>query len=150
ARPVPGMYLGSSNIEGFQAQVFIDEVENRAEDWLMHLSTDDGATLSGFPSLLAALTYDYEQPLRWFPGKISVTESDAGSGFPRPTYALSSPDSHLLDQLGLLLGYSEFYALTDLGNSDVGGAVSASVFFDGDPFPADDQLADGEETLHDR
>ena len=56
----------------------------------------------------------------------------------------------MLDQIGLLLGYSEFYALTDTGNADVGGAESAQVYFDGDPFPADDQKADGEATLHDR
>jgi hypothetical protein len=149
-RPVPGLYLGSSRIEGFQAQIFIDSVDNRAEDWLMHLTTTDGVALSGFPDLERALSYDYQQPLRWFPGQISVSESDDGSGFPRPSYALASADSELLDQVGLLLGYSEFYALTDLGNADVGGASAASVFFDGDPFPADDQAADGEPTLHDR
>src|SRR5262249_11305100 len=35
-------------------------------------------------------------------------------------------------------------------NRDVGGAQTARVYFDGDPFPADDQLANGENTLHDR
>jgi hypothetical protein len=149
-RPLLGVYLGSSRIEGFQAQIFIDAVDNRAEDWLMHLTTTDGVALSGFSTLLDALSYDYEQPLRWFPGQLSVTETDDGSGFPRPAYAIASPDSHLLDQVGLLLGYSEFYALTDLGNADVGGATAASVFFDGDPFASDDQAADGEATLHDR
>jgi len=149
-RPVPGLYLGSSRIEGFQAQIFIDAVDNRAEDWLLHLTTTDGVTLGGFADISAALSYDYEQPLRWFPGQIAVTESDDGSGFPRPAYALASADSQLLDQVGLLLGYAEFYALTDLGNADVGGAAPAAVFFDGDPFAGDNQLADGEPTLHDR
>jgi hypothetical protein len=144
-----GTYLGSSDIEGFQAQMFIEQVDERAEDWLMHLSTSDGATLSGFASLQQALAYDYTDPLRWFP-TVSVTESDDGSGFPRPAYALASADSDLLDQLGLILGYSEFYALTDTGNTDVGGAQPARAYFDGDPFPADDQKADGEPTLHDR
>ncbi len=149
-RPTTGVYLGSSNIEGFQAQVFIAEVDNRAEDWLLHFATTDGSSLSGFASLMAALSYDYQTPLTWFPGQISVAESDDGSGFPHPSYALASADSDLLDQIGLLLGYSEFYALTDTGNADVGGAESAQVYFDGDPFPADDQKADGEATLHDR
>jgi len=150
ARPVPGLFLGSSRIEGFQAQMFISAVDNRAEDWSMHLSTTDGVALDGFSDVLAALSYDYQQPLRWFPGQISVTERDDGSGFPRPSYTLASADSQLLDQIGLLLGYSEFYALTDLGNADVGGAAPASVFFDGDPFVGDDQAADGEASLHDR
>jgi hypothetical protein len=149
-RPTTGVYLGSSNIEGFQAQLFISSIDNRAEDWLSSLSTEDGETLSGFPSLLAALGYSYTDPLRWFPAQIAVSESDDGSGFPRPSYSLASADSSLLDQVGLLLGYSEFYALTDTANADVGGSQPASVFFDGDPFASDDQEADGELTLHDR
>ncbi len=145
-----GTFLGSSDIEGFQAQMFITEVENRAEDWLMHLATTDGQTLTGFASLNDALAYDYTTPLTWFPGAVSVSESDDGSGFPRPSYALSSADSNLLDQIGLVLGYSEFYALTDTSNADVGGSQPALAYFDGDPFPADNQKADGESTLHDR
>ena len=145
-----GTYLGSSNIEGFQAQIFIDSIENRAEDWLMHFATTDGVNLSGFPSLLAALSYDYQQPLEWLPGQINVTETDDGSGFPRPSYTLGAANSSLLDQLGLLLGYSEFYALTDTSNADVGGSQPASVYFDGDPFASDNQLPDGESSLHDR
>jgi hypothetical protein len=145
-----GTYLGSSDIEGFQAQMFIDEIDNRAEDWLMHLATSDGASLSGFASLADALAYDYSTPLRWFPGQVAVAESDDGSGFPHPAYALASADSDLLDQVGLLLGYSEFYALTDTSNADVGGSQPALAYFDGDPFAADNQVADGEPTLHDR
>ncbi len=150
AATAAGTFLGSSDIEGFQAQMFIDEIENRAEDWLMHLTTADGATLSGFATLSDALAYDYTQPLRWFPGSVSVTETDDGSGFPHPAYALASADSDLLDQIGLVLGYAEFYAITDTANINVGGSQPAIAYFDGDPFPSDDQLADGESTLHDR
>jgi hypothetical protein len=145
-----GTFLGSSNIEGFQAQMFIEEVDNRAEDWLMNLSTTDGATLSGFGSIMAADSYTYTSPLRWFPGALNVTEVDDGSGFPLPSYSISSPNSDLLDTIGLVLGYSAFYAVSDTNNLDVGGAQTALVVFDGDPFPLDDQLADGEATLHDR
>ena len=150
AATAAGTFLGSSDIEGFQAQVFIDEIDNRAQDWLTRLTTTDGKTLSGFTTLTDALAYDERQPLRWFPGQISVTESNDGSGFPAPAYALASADSDLLDQVGLVLGYSGFYALTDTGNADVGGTQPAVAYFDGDPFPADDQRADGESTLHDR
>jgi hypothetical protein len=150
AATAAGTFLGSSDVEGFQAQMFIEEADERAEDWLTRLATTDGVTLSGFPSIAAALAYDESQPLRWFPGAVAVTETDDGSGFPRPSYALASADSDLLDQIGLVLGYSEFYALTDAGNRDVGGAQPALAVFDGDPFLADDQLADGEATLHDR
>lgn len=148
--PGSGTYLGSSDVEGFQAALFIDELDNRAEDWLMHLSTSDGKTLSGFASIGDALAYDDAAPLRWFPGAIAVSESDDGSGFPRPAYALSSADSHLLDVLGMLLGYSEIYALTDTRNAGVGATQAARAYFDGDPFAADDPLVGGEPTLHDR
>ena len=147
---MPGTFLGSSNIEGFQSQMFISEVENRAEDWLSHLSTSDGVTLSGFASLNDALGYAYDSPLRWFPGQIAVTEADDGDVFPKPSYALASPKSSLLDLDGIALGYATFYALTDTRNADVGGSQPARCMFDGDPFAADNQLADGEGTLHDR
>ncbi len=150
AATAAGTFLGSSDIEGFQAQMFITEIDNRAEDWLTRLSTADGVTLGSFSTLGAALAYDYVAPLRWFPGQIAVSESDDGSGFPQPSYTLASADSSLLDLVGLAMGYAEFYALTDTNNADVGGAQTALAYFDGDPFPADDQLADAELTLHDR
>ena len=147
----PGTYLGSSDIEGFQAQLFLTMLDNRAADWLAHLSTADGATLSGFASIQAAESYDYAAPLRWFPGKIAVTEAaDGDSGFPKPSYALASASSDLMDLAGLAMGFAEIYALTDTNNPDVGGAQPALAYFDGDPFPRDDQKADGEATLYDR
>ncbi|HEY1814010.1 MAG TPA: hypothetical protein VGG74_16780 [Kofleriaceae bacterium] len=147
----PGTFLGSSDIEGFQAQMFILEVEARADDWLTSLTTGDGATLSGFTSIGAAESYGYASPLRWFPGSIAVAETDDPStGFPIPAYSLASADSHALDLIGLAMGYSEFFALTDQANPDVGGSQPALAYFDGDPFPADNQLPDGEATLHDR
>jgi len=145
----PGTYLGSSDIEGFQAQMFLASADNRADDWISRLTTTDGVALSGFATIGAAIAYDHAAPLRWFPS-IHVTEDDAGGGFPRPAYTLASPASELLDTIGLAMGYAELYALTDTSNAAVGGAQSARAMFDGDPFAADDQLADGEATLHDR
>jgi len=151
APTAPGTYLGSSNVEGFQAQMFLLEADNRAEDWIARLTTTDGTTLSGFPSRAAAIAYDYAAPLRWFPGRIAVTEAaDADSGFPRPAYAIASAGSEALDLVGLAMGYAELYALTDQHNPVVGGSLPARVVFDGDPFAADNQLPDGEATLHDR
>jgi hypothetical protein len=130
--------------------MFIEEMSDRAEDWLLRFATFDGKTLSGFLSLQQALSYDYATPLRWFPAEIKVTETDDGSGFPMPSYALGSANSDLLDLDGIVLGYSTFYALTDTANADVGGSQTVLSVFDGDPFPADNQRADGEHTLHDR
>jgi hypothetical protein len=148
---IPGTYLGSSDIEGFQAGNFIQALDNQAAQWLSQLTTGDGATLGGFASLADALAYNPQSPLRWFPAAIGVTETADPSGFPRPIgYAIASADSHLLDLAGVLGAYASTYALTDLGNDQVGGSQPVRVFFDGDPFPAQNQTPDGQPTLHDR
>jgi hypothetical protein len=147
-----GTYLGSSNIEGFQAGMMLTAMDNEADDWLRARTTTDGVTLGGFPDLVTALAYDANAPLRWFPAEVTVTETtDPACSFPRPSgFAITSSGSHLLDLSGLLGAYSSLYALTDLANTAVGGSPATSAYFDGDPFPQDDQLPDGESTLHDR
>ncbi|HVV50336.1 MAG TPA: hypothetical protein VHO06_11795 [Polyangia bacterium] len=148
---LPGTYLGSSNVEGFQAGNFIQILDNQAQQWLLQLTTADGASLGGFASLADALAYSPASGARWFPASIAVTETPDPSGFPDPSgYAIASADSHLLDLAGLLGAYSSAYALTDLGNADVGGSQPCEVYFDGDPFPAQNQAPNGSPTLHDR
>jgi hypothetical protein len=118
-----GTYLGSSDIEGFQAQVMIDELDNAALEWLTRLTTTDGTTLSGFASIEDALRYDYVTPLRWFPGAIAVAEVPDPSGYPRPASSeITDSGSHLFDLLGLAGSYATIYALTDRANTAVGGA----------------------------
>jgi hypothetical protein len=151
AATASGTFLGSSDIEGFQAGNFLQILDNQSAQWLAQLTTTDGATLGGFASVSDALAYSPASPLRWFPGSISVTESDDASGFPRPTaYAIASPDSHLLDLAGLLGSYSSIYSLTDQSNTQVGGSQPALAYFDGDPFPVQNQTPTGQSTLHDR
>ena len=148
---LPGTYLGSSNVEGFQAGNFIQILDNQAVEWLLQLTTTDGAALGGFATLADALNYSPTSAARWFPASIGVTETADASGFPRPSgYAIASADSHLLDLAGLLGGYASVYALTDQSNSDVGGSQPVQVYFDGDPFPVQNQTPDGSPTLHDR
>jgi hypothetical protein len=148
---VPGTYLGSSDIEGFQAATFLQIADNQAQQWLTSLATTDGSTLGGFASIADALAYSDESPLTWFPGTIAVTEADDASGFPRPSaYSITSPDSDLLDLAGLLGAMSSMYSLTDQSNTQVGGSQPALVYFDGDPFPVQNQTPTGAATLHDR
>jgi hypothetical protein len=149
-----GTYLGSSDIEGFQAGMMILAMDNEADDWLLSRTTTDGVTLGGFADLPTALAYDMSAPLRWFPGQIAVTEATtAGCAFPKPaSFSITDGGSHLLDLAGLLGTYSSLYALTDQANSQVGGSEPCMAYFDGDPFPADDGVVppDGDSTLHDR
>jgi hypothetical protein len=147
-----GTYLGSSDIEGFQAGMMLTALDNEAQDWLTARTTTDGATLGGFADLKTALAYDTGAPLRWFPSAIVLTEtSDPDCDFPRPTsYTIRAGGSHLLDLAGILGTYASLYSLTDSNNETVGGSQPCRAYFDGDPFPADNQIADGEPTVHDR
>jgi hypothetical protein len=148
---VAGTFLGSSDIEGFQAGNFLEILDNQAAQWLSTLTTVDGTTLGGFASLADALNYSEATPLQWLPGAIRVTEAPDASGFPLPTqYAITSPDSDLLDLAGVLGAYSSIYSLTDRANTAVGGSQPALAYFDGDPFPVQNQTPTGAPTLHDR
>jgi hypothetical protein len=146
-----GTYLGSSDVEGFQAGNFIQILDNQAQQWLSQLTTADGSALGGFANIADALAYNPQSALRWFPAAIKVTETDDVSGFPRPTgYAITSADSHLLDLAGILGAYASAYALTDQSNIEVGGSQQVRAYFDGDPFPVQNQVPNGSPTLHDR
>ncbi len=155
---VPGVYLGDTVIEGFQGQTMIDEMDNKAALLLRTLLTGDGATFSGLATTKQALDYDYTSPLRWWPAQTMVVEASqpppTGTSwkyFPQPVrFTAADGASHLRGLTSLAGGFGTFYALTDFNNGDVGGQPSSRATFDGDPFPADDQLADGEETAHDR
>jgi hypothetical protein len=148
---VAGTFLGSSDIEGFQAANFIQILDNQAQEWLTALATSDGATLGGFSSVADALNYSDTAPLVWFPGAVTVTEADDASGFPRPaSYAIASPDSDLLDLAGMLGAFSSIYALTDHANVQTGGSQPVLAYFDGDPFPVQNRIPTGAATLHDR
>jgi hypothetical protein len=146
-----GVYLGSSNIEGFQAGNFVQILDNQAAQWLLRLTTTDGSALTGFASIGDALAYSPSDPLRWFPSSIRVTETSDGSGFPNPSgFAIAASGSDLLDQAGLLGAYATVYSLTDQSNPHEGGSQPVQAYFDGDPFPKQNQTPDGEPTLHDR
>lgn len=149
---VPGTFIGSSDLEGFQGLIMADEIDNKAELLLKQLVTADGATLGGFPSIKAALGYDYVVPPRLFPHAVAVTEDPGIDGAESQPTAFSIVDgsSRLADLTALLGAYSEFFALTDGRNPQIGGSLTVRPVFDGDPFAADNGLADGEQTAHDR
>ncbi len=156
---IPGVYLGDIALEGWQGLTMIEELQNKAALLLGQVMTSDGSTLGGFSSTANALGYDYAAPLKWWPSQTAVGEDvgvppAAGASwrvFPKPTgFTVVSASSKLHDLTALAGGFGEFFALTDFNNADVGGQLSSRATFDGDPFPADDQKADGEETPHDR
>jgi hypothetical protein len=58
--------------------------------------------------------------------------------------------SRSIDLSSLLLGHAMLFGTSDPRNAGVGQRVGFQCVYDGDPFPADDGLANGEDTLHDR
>lgn len=152
APALPGTYLGASDLEGFQGLVMADEIDNKAELLLKQLLTTDGTTLGGFASIKAALGYDYLTVPRFFPHAVTVTEVPGVEGAESQpvAFAIMDGQSRLPDLTALLGAYSAFFALTDGKNSQIGGSLTVRPVFDGDPFAADNGLADGEQTAHDR
>jgi hypothetical protein len=147
-----GTWLGSTDLEGFQAAFLIDILAAQAHDWITSLSTTDATNLSGFASIRDALAYDYESPLRWFPAEITYSETvDEQYGYHRPErLRITRNESLLIDLLGVLGGNAETFALTDRRNNDVGASASTRAYFDGNPFASDNLEPDGEATLHDQ
>ncbi len=110
------------------------------------------------PAALAADNYSYDSPLLYFPYGVGVTETPTATSpiyanqfFPQPTgFTISDGSSQLAGLSGLLAGFGEAFAWTDRNNPSVGGSVPFLATYDGDPFPLDDGLPDGQGTFHDR
>ncbi len=155
----PGVYLGDIPLEGWQGLTMLEEMDNKAQFLLGSLLTADGGALGGVSSIAEALAYTYNTaPLLYFPASVAVTEEPGSSDpsaadkyFPQPVaLAIADGTSALRSLSGLIGGFAEAFAMTDASNAQVGGSIPFLVTFDGDPFPADDGLPDGESTLHDR
>jgi hypothetical protein len=148
---VAGTYLGSTPLEDMWGLFMLDEMDNVDEFLLDSLTTTDGATLGGFASRTAATSYDYTSPLRWFPAATTVTEDETVVPYPAiASLAIADPTSRSIDLAALLIGNAMFFGETDPRNAAVGQRIGLQLTFDGNPFPADDGVADGEATAHDR
>ncbi len=146
----PGTYIGSTPFEGMWGLTMLAEMDNLAEWLTSSLTTTDGAALGGFATRGDALAYDDGAPLRWFPAAVHVTEDSSGV-FPLVTgLAIDDASSHAEDLAGLLIGHAMLFAMSDARNAGIGQRLGLELTFDGDPFPADNGLADGEATVHDR
>jgi hypothetical protein len=152
-----GVYLGDIPMEGWQGLTMMEEIDNKSALLLGSLLTADGGSLTG-TSVATAIDYGYDSPLLYFPSAVAVTETpgttdpaQATRYFPQPTsLAVAYGASRLAVLSGLIGGYAEAFAFTDRNNAQVGGSIPFEATFDGDPFPQDDGLPDGENTLHDR
>jgi hypothetical protein len=83
---------------------------------------------------------------------VTAPSPDMGKKFfPKPSsFAIKSAESRIYDLSGLLTGFGTMFAFTDEDNAELGGSQQCRATFDGKPWAADNQLADGEESPHDR
>jgi hypothetical protein len=145
-----GTYIGSSPLEGMWGLVMLASMDNLAQWEVSSLMTADGRALSGFASISDALAYDYGSPLAWFPAATTATE-DPSVPYPAvASLAIADATSRSIDLAALLLGNALFFGMTDARNAGIGQRQGLLATFDGDPFPADDGVPDGEATAHDR
>ncbi|HEY8089010.1 MAG TPA: hypothetical protein VIF09_14220 [Polyangiaceae bacterium] len=146
----PGTYIGSSPLEGMWGLVMLSAMDNAAEWLVSSATTTNGVALGAFPTKKDALAYDYGSPPVWFPAAMNVVE-DQTIPYPAVTsVSVGDATSRSEDLSALLLGNAMFFGMTDPRNAGVGQRVGLRASFDGDPFPADDGVADGEDTAHDR
>jgi hypothetical protein len=145
----PGVFIGSTPLEGMWGLMMVDEMDNAAAWVLSGWLTTDGTTLGG-SSVNAAIQYDYGSPLVWLPTAIAVTEDGNGRYPGVSSIAIQDATSQSVDLAAMLQGYSLFFGMTDARNAAVGQQTGLGIAFGGYPFPADDGLPDGEATPHDR
>ncbi|HTQ44856.1 MAG TPA: hypothetical protein VMI75_18985 [Polyangiaceae bacterium] len=153
----PGTFIGSTPLEGMWGLLMVEEMDNAGAWLLSSLATADGSTLGGFPSIAAAIQYDYASPLVWFPTAIGVTEDTSPPHSPLQikypavqSLAIQDATSHAVDLAALVQGYSLFFGMTDSRNVAVGQQIGLQAAFDGGVFASDDGLPDGESSPHDR
>ncbi len=146
-----GTYIGSSPLEGMWGLFMLAMMDNESEWVLSSLMTKNGSTLGGFGNKAQAIAYDYTSPLMWLPAATTVVEDETVVPYPAiASLSIADATSRSVDLSAMLLGHAMFFGMTDPRNAGVGQRIGLQASFDGDPFAADNGLADGENTAHDR
>jgi hypothetical protein len=136
-RAAGGVYLGSSDIEGFHGALLIASALASTEWVLSRGLTRDGRTLDGgLRSVDEASALREAEVPRWMPGSIAVDETeDIAAGFEQVTSArIAERAPSLRAQLELVAGFATLFALVDDRNPEVGASATVRAYFDGAPF----------------
>lgn len=131
--PANNVFYGGNNLDGFVGQVLTAEGANKTM-FLINSLAYDGNALGG----VDPMTYDPANGIKYFPHKISVTESEISPTMPPKGTAFSVIDasSQLWDQISYLWGSVNFQNMSDPNNSSDSKHLAYKEVFDGDPFPA--------------
>ena len=150
-KAIAGTFIGSSSLEGMWGLFMLAMMDNESEWLVSSLLTSNGTTLGGFANKALATSYDYTSPLLWFPSAVTLAEDETIVPFPGvASLTIADASSRSVDLSALLLGHAMFFGMTDPRNAGVGQRIGLQATFDGDPFAADDGVANGEDTAHDR
>jgi len=130
--PNNNVFYGGNNLDGFIGQVLTAESINKIIFLLNNLAYN-GTDLGK----VDAATYNPENGIRYFPHKITVSEEIVDAMLPPKLSSLTVTDanSHIFDQVSLLLGTLAFKNMMDPSINDAAHLAYHEVF-DGDPFPA--------------
>lgn len=131
--PDNGVYYGGNHLDGFIGQVLTAEGINKTL-FLINSLAYDGNSLGS----IDPMTYDPANGIKYFPHKISVTESIIDETMPPKVSELLVTDasSNLWDQISYLWETLNFQNMADPNNTSDAAHLAYKVVFDGDPFPA--------------
>jgi hypothetical protein len=131
--PFNNVYYGGSSLDGFIGQVLTAEAINKTMFLINSLAYDGSDLVSVDPA-----TYDPANGIKYFPHRISVTETPVGEMLPPQATELQVTDasSDLFDQLSYLWGTLNYKNMMDPDNSSDETHLAFHTVFDGNPFPA--------------
>ncbi len=131
--PENNIFYGGDALDGFIGQVLTAEAINKTKFMITSLAYD-GTNLG----MVDPATYDPTAGIKYFPHRISVTETPVADMLPPKATDLQVSDasSDLFDQLSYLWGTLNFKNMMDPGNSSDEAHLAYHAVFDGDPFPA--------------
>ena len=132
--PDNNIYYGGNNVDGFIGQVLTAVSINKTNFLISNLAYD-GTTLGA----VDPATYNPTSGIKYFPTRISVTETAVATGLPPKMSNLTVLDnkSQLFDQLSFLLATSNYVNMMDPSNTSDEAHLAYKEVFDGSPFPAD-------------
>ena len=131
--PNNNIYYGGSALDGFIGQVLTAEAINKTKFLIGSLAYDGTELVSIDPA-----TYDPVDGIKYFPHRISVTETPVGEMLPPQATELQVVDasSDLFDQLSYLWGTLNYKNMMDPDNNSDETHFAYHTVFDGNPFPA--------------
>ena len=130
--PNNNIFYGGDNADGFIGQILTAESINKTKFILTQLAYD-GTNLG----MVDPATYDPINGIKYFPTKISVTETAVAAGLaPKwDTFTVIDNMSKIFDQTSYLMATTGYMDMMDPNNTSDSAHLAYKEVFDGFPFP---------------